>query len=62
MTQPNKSYPKEMVTIEKTTADSEEKQVFTVVNNEYEEKAVEAAIAFMDAFNAADPVRLPENA
>ena len=41
MTQPSKSYPKEMITIEKTTKDSEEKQVVTVVNNEYEEKAVE---------------------
>lgn len=55
MTQPNKVYPKEVITIEKTTGDSVEKQVVTIVNNEYEEKAVEAAIAFMDAFNAADP-------
>ena len=41
MPQPSESYPKEIVTIEKTTEDSEEKQVVTVVNNEYEEKAVE---------------------
>ena len=54
MTQPNESYFKEMVTTEKTTEDSEEKQVVTVVDNEYEEKAVEAAIAYMNAFNEGD--------
>jgi len=54
MTQPSKSYPEEMATIERATKDSEEKQVVTVVNNEYEEKAVEAAMAYMDAFNEGD--------
>ena len=47
-------YPKEIVTTEKATEASEEKQVVTVVGNEYEEKAVEAAIAYMNAFNEKD--------
>ena len=54
MTQPDKSYPREIVTTEKATEDAEGKQVVTVVNNEYEEKAVEAAMAYMDAFNEGD--------
>ncbi|MCP4755559.1 MAG: hypothetical protein GY866_32250 [Proteobacteria bacterium] len=54
MTQSEKPYPKEIVTFEKATTNAEEKQVVTVVNNEYEEKAVEAANAYMDAFNAGD--------
>lgn len=58
MTQLNKSYPKKIVTIEKTTEDSAEKQIVTIVNNEYEEKAVEAAIAFQDAFNESDAEKL----
>ena len=47
-----------MATTEKITEDSEAKQVVTVVNNEYEEKAVEAAIAYMNAFNGGDIERL----
>ena len=54
MTRLNAPYPKEIATTEKITEDSEAKQVVTVVNNEYEEKAVEAAIAYMDAFNEGD--------
>ena len=57
MTQPDKSYPREIVTTEKATEDAEGKQVVTVVNNEYEEKAVEAAMAYMDAFNEGDVVK-----
>ncbi len=48
-------YPKEIVTIEKPTEQSDTKQVITVVSNQSEEKAVLAAMAFMDAFNTADP-------
>ena len=51
MTGKNESYPKEIVTVEKITEDSDEYRVVTVVNNEYEEKAVLAATAYMDAFN-----------
>ena len=47
-------YPKEIVAIEKPTEKSDSKQVITVVANQSEEKAVLAAMAFMDAFNAAD--------
>ena len=54
MTQPDEPYPKEIVTIEKATEDSKEEQVITVVRNEYEEKAVAAAIAYMNAFNEGD--------
>jgi len=50
----DQSYPKEIVTIEKITTDSAETRVVTVVNNEYEEKAVKAAMGFMDAFNNSD--------
>ncbi|MFX1337305.1 MAG: hypothetical protein ACFFDK_01705 [Promethearchaeota archaeon] len=46
-------YPKNNVTIEKITEESEDKkEVITVVNNEYEEKAVKVAIAYMDSFNS----------
>ena len=48
------TYPKEIVTIEKITEDSQETRVVTVVNNESEENAVKTANAFMDAFNASD--------
>jgi hypothetical protein len=54
MTQPGGTYPREIVTTERPTEDSEENQVATVVANEHEEKAVRAAIAYMDAFNAGD--------
>ena len=55
MTQSNNSYPKDIVTIEKATEGSEGKQVVTVVNNEYEEKAVLAANAYQDTWNTAEP-------
>ena len=48
------TYPKEIVTIEKIAEDSEEIKVSTTVNNENEEKAVEAANTFMNAFNRSD--------
>ena len=49
-------YPKEIITYERVSYDSEEKvKVITVVKNEYEEKAVLAAINFMNAFNKSDP-------
>ena len=47
-------YPKKIVTTEKTSEASEEIQVVTVVGNEYEEKAVGVAIAYMNAFNEED--------
>jgi len=51
MTGQKEPYPKEIITVEKVTEDSDEYRVVTVVNNEYEEKAVLAATAYMDAFN-----------
>lgn len=45
-------YPKEIATIERITKESEETiKIITIVNNEYEEKAVKVAIAYMDSFN-----------
>jgi len=53
--QPDSGYPKEIVSVERTTEQSAAKQIVTVVANQSEEKAVLTAMAFMDAFNAADP-------
>jgi len=48
-------YPKEIITIEKISGDSlETTKVTTVVNNEFEERAVETAISFMNSFNNQD--------
>ena len=48
-------YPKEIITIEKITDDStEETEVKTLINNEYEENAVKVAIALQDRFNHRD--------
>lgn len=55
MTQPNNDYPKDIVSIERPTEQADEKQVVTVVANKSEEKAVLAAMAYMDAFNTANP-------
>lgn len=55
MTQSHRNYPSDIVTVEKTTERANGKRVVTVVSNQSEEKAVLAAMAFMDAFNAADP-------
>ncbi len=50
-----KEFPKEIVTIERITNDSKDfENVTTIVSNEYEEKAVNVAIAYMDAFNKKD--------
>ena len=54
MTNANKEYPKDIVSVEKLTEKADGKRVTTVVANQSEEKAVLAAMAFMDAFNAAD--------
>lgn len=54
MAQPNSQYPKQVITTERITSTSEGYQVITAVNNEPEEKAVKAAISYMDAFNEAD--------
>jgi len=54
MTQSANGYPKEIVSLERATEDSAERRVVTVVSNEYEERAVLAAMAYMDAWNAAD--------
>jgi len=48
------TYPKEIETLEKITESSDPTKVVTTVNNEYEEKAVNAAIAYMSAFNTCD--------
>jgi len=48
-------YPKEIVTLETITKDSKDiEKVITTVSNEYEEKAVNTAIAYMSAFNDRD--------
>jgi len=47
-------YPKDIVSVERPTAQSDGNRVVTVVANQSEEKAVLAAMSFMDAFNAAD--------
>ena len=48
-------YPKEIITIEKITDDStEETEVKTLINNEYEENAVKVAISFQDRWNHHD--------
>ncbi|MHA1989043.1 MAG: hypothetical protein ACW98D_20675 [Promethearchaeota archaeon] len=48
-------YPKEIITLERITKNSKDfEKVITIVSNEYEEKAVNAAIAYMDAFNKRD--------
>jgi hypothetical protein len=47
----NQVYPKALATIEKTTANAAGIRVITVVNSEFEEKAVNTAIAYQDAFN-----------
>jgi len=55
MTQSNRDYPKEILSIEKPAEQADEKRVITVVASQSEGKAVLAAMAFMDAFNAANP-------
>jgi hypothetical protein len=57
MTQPKDQYPKQVITTERITGASEGYQVTTTVNNEPEEKAVRAAIGYMDAFNEADSAK-----
>ena len=48
-------YPKEIITIEKITDDStEETEVKTLINNEYEENATKVAISFQDRWNHHD--------
>ncbi|MFW9822166.1 MAG: hypothetical protein ACFFE4_04490 [Candidatus Thorarchaeota archaeon] len=54
MKNPVIDYPKKIITMEKITASSEEYSVITTVSNEYEEKAVNTAIAYMQAFNERD--------
>lgn len=53
--QPDSGYPKEIVSVERPTEQSDDQRIVTVVTNRSEEKAVLAAMSFMDAFNAADP-------
>jgi hypothetical protein len=52
--QPDRGYPKDIVSVERPTEQSDAQRIVTVVANQSEEKAVLAAMAFMDAFNAAD--------
>jgi hypothetical protein len=54
MTQSPNEYPKQVITTERIPGASEGYQVNTTANNESEEKAVKAAIGYMDAFNEAD--------
>jgi hypothetical protein len=52
----NEDYPKEIITHERISYDSEEtEKIITLVKSDYEEKAVIAAINFMNAFNKSDP-------
>ena len=55
MTQPDRDYPRDIVSVEKPTEQADGRRVVTVVANQSEEKAVLAAMAYMDAFNGADP-------
>ena len=58
----NVEYPKEVVTLERITKDSKDfEKVITTVSNEYEEKAVDVAIAYMDAFNIRDVSKCDES-
>lgn len=57
MAQPENQYPKQIITTEKILGASEGYQVTTTVNSESEEKAVYAAIGYMDAFNEADSIK-----
>ena len=58
----NANYPKEIITLERITEESEDiKNVITTISNEYEEKAVNAAIAYMDAFNNRDASKCDES-
>lgn len=55
MTKPNDNYPKEIKTLEKITEKSKDiTEVITIVNNNYEEEAVNAAIYYMTSFNKMD--------
>ncbi len=56
----NQKYPKEIITYEKTTEDSEKTNVITIVKNAYEENAVNTAIAYMNAFNKCDDLGCDE--
>ena len=58
MTIEKEEYPKEIITYEKITENSDDTtKVVTIVDNEYEEKAVKVAIAWMNAFNKRDLAR-----
>ena len=54
MTPSANTYPKEIVSLERATEDAAETPVVTVVSNEYEERGVLAAMAYMTAWNAND--------
>ncbi len=55
MTNEKDQFSKEITTIERISDDSEDSiEIGTKINNEYEEKAVKVAIAYMDAFNKRD--------
>ena len=57
-----KEYPKEIVTVERITKTSKNfHKVITSVSNEYEEKAVSAANAYMEAFNSRDSSKCHES-
>ena len=57
-----KEYPKEIVTKERITKASKNfEKVITIIANEYEEKAVNGAIAYMDAFNKKDTSKCDES-
>ena len=58
MTIEKEEYPKEIITYEKITEDSDDTtKVVTIVDNKFEEKAVKVAIAWMNAFNKRDLAR-----
>jgi hypothetical protein len=57
MTDEKEQFPKELITYEKITEESKERnKIITIVNNAYEEKAVKVAIEWMNAYNNRDSI------
>lgn len=55
MTTEKEHYPKEIITYEKPTEDTKDvKKIITIVNNEFEERAVKTANAWMKTYNNRD--------
>lgn len=55
-------YPKEIITMERITKDSNDfEEIITIVSNQYEEKAVNTAIAYMEAFSEENASKCDES-